>query len=293
MARKKTNGTSKRQNKPVRQKSGLIKEQIEDFNHRMLAIFCIAGVIGTLLFLAFFFSSDIRNKIIAAKTTSVYATHSSTSDHTNLSGVSDSTLDFTSVLNDPDVSREDAVDYLSRMSDEDFQTFINTFTEKTEQRDIETSGLTSELHDLLLQSEHKKLDIIAYLKQMDAVEFNTLVNTFLTTVRPNSKQQSSVMSDKTESSLQGSLEDAYAEAERLYPGQINGSTRLKLVEDLNATDYMYYVAEEGDTLIKLSRAFNVSLGQLVELNGIHDADFIPAGMILLFPSDTEQPDISE
>lgn len=87
-----------------------------------------------------------------------------------------------------------------------------------------------------------------------------------------------------------SLAEAYAEAESKYPGQIDGSKRLKLVDELNAIDYTYYVAESGDTLLELSRTFAIPLGQLVEINGIHEADEIDAGAILLFPSETVQPE---
>lgn len=86
------------------------------------------------------------------------------------------------------------------------------------------------------------------------------------------------------------LEEAYREAEALYPGEISADQRLSLIDELNAQDYMYYVAERGDTLIKLSMEFDVPLGQLVAINGIHDADMIPAGMIILFPLDTMPTD---
>lgn len=87
-----------------------------------------------------------------------------------------------------------------------------------------------------------------------------------------------------------SLADAYAEAERRFPGDVNAAKRLKLVSDLGSGAYWYYVAERGDTLIALSRSFGVSLGQLVELNGIRDADKLPAGMVILLPDGVTVPE---
>lgn len=85
------------------------------------------------------------------------------------------------------------------------------------------------------------------------------------------------------------LAEAYAEAERRYPDKVDASKRLKLVADLGSGAYWYYVAEQGDTLIGLSEAFNVPLGQLVELNGMRDADRLPAGMIILLPDEAFVP----
>lgn len=90
-------------------------------------------------------------------------------------------------------------------------------------------------------------------------------------------------------SRQQTLEQAYLKAEKKFGSRIDASKRLKLVDELNAVDYKYYVAEKGDTLLYLSQAFGVPLGQLMELNGIGDADKINAGMILLFPLETKQP----
>lgn len=94
---------------------------------------------------------------------------------------------------------------------------------------------------------------------------------------------------ETKSGEKGSLEQAYLAAEKKFGSRIDASKRLTLVDELNAVDYKYYVAEKGDTLLYLSQAFGVPLGQLMELNGIGDADKINAGMILLFPLETKQP----
>lgn len=97
-------------------------------------------------------------------------------------------------------------------------------------------------------------------------------------------------SDSATSENAGAVVDAYDVAESLFGDAIDGSKRLKLIEELNAVDYKYYVAEKGDTLISLSETFDIGLGQLVEFNGIHDADELPAGMIIILPSETTVPD---
>lgn len=265
--------------KPARQGNGPIEEQVEAMGHHMLSIFCGVAVVGSLLLLVFFFSSGVRGNIIAARATPVYAETGGTTDEEKGSP------DLVSVLSDPHTTREDAAALLTRMSDEDFQAFVEQVTAKGEPENttnVKSESIVKDLHELLTQGEHPgKSQIMAYLSGMDDAEFNAFMGAAIAAIHP----------DSSIAPLETTLEDAYAEAEKQYPGQIDGSKRLKLVNDLNATGYKYYVAEEGDTLIKLSRMFNVPLGQLVELNGIHDADVLPAGMILLFPSDTEQPDI--
>lgn len=284
---------TKRQTRPETQGSGSAESEMDDIGYRMLTGICIAAVAGSLLLLGFFFSSDVRSNIIAAKTTMVHAETSDGAGDTVVSGVSDSTPDLVDALNNPNVSREEVIAHLNRMNEEDFQVFIEAVTDESsteETEGTETRSASEKLYEMLAEGESVgKSDIIAYFKEMDDAEFDSYIESLVTAFGPEPSSKGSTSSD----SLQPTVEDAYAEAERLHPGQINASKRLKLVEDLNAKDYMYYVAEEGDTLIKLSRAFNVPLGQLIELNGIHDADVIPAGMILLFPSATEQPDLEK
>lgn len=272
------NRSNKKPKRPESREPGLVEEQADALGHRILSISCIAAVIGSLLLLAFFFSSDVRGNIMAAKATHVYAATSKVA-----SAEEKSVPDLDSVLNDPDTSREDVAALLKRMSDEDFRAFIERITERAEAGEAKTATSGTEgLQESLTEGElTSKSDILTHLNQMDEAEFTVFMKAVVATIQQ----------DSSDDSLQVTLDEAYSKAEELYPGQIDGSKRLKLVKDLNATDYRYYVAEEGDTLIKLSRSFQVPLGQLIELNGIHDADVIPAGMILLFPSDTEQPDL--
>lgn len=268
---------------PVEPGTDLVERQVEAHNHRVLSIVCIAGIAGALLMLFLFFSSDMRGNIIAAKSKPVSAAPVSAVKD---SKTDDDELDIAEVLDDSDVSKELLIAHMLRMDDKEFKAFVEKFTGKTESSQTETTAAVSEQtvsennpHSLIIQEGTDKSDVIAQLQEMDDADFQSFIDSI--TVTPASETAG------TNDRLKLTLEDAYAEAEWLYPGQVDGSKRLKLIAELNETDFMYYVAEEGDTLIKLSRAFNVPLGQLVELNGIHDADFIPAGMILLFPIGTE------
>lgn len=289
MGRKRTNKvnkTSKKQKVPVKQGTGFIEEQMEAFGHRMLSIFCGVAIAGSFLFLVFFFSSDMRDNIIGAKTSQIHAAQSSQSVKSDVAGVSVS--DLVDALNNSAVNRDEIILQLNRMSDEEFRAFVDKVTKQSESKENAeqpSQDKVASLYERLIQGEQTgKSDMIDQLNNMSEAEFNAFIDRILTAI-----QESSGASTEVEKAPRGTLEEAYAEAERRYQGQIDGSKRLKRVQELNATSYTYYVAEEGDTLIQLSRAFDVPLGQLVELNGIHDADEIPAGMILLFPFDTEQP----
>lgn len=87
-----------------------------------------------------------------------------------------------------------------------------------------------------------------------------------------------------------SLEEAYKEAEDLFPEKVTASKRLKTISDIKAVDYVYYIVEKGDTLSKLSAYFEIPIGQLIEINGIKNPNLIRTGQILIFPSETKQPD---
>lgn len=170
--------------------------------------------------------------------------------------------------------------YLSKMSKVNAQ----AIQEKEEKAKAEEAvGLTvTSVPGVVLQVD--QATALKYLDTLDAATIDAL----LKKTTSNSSASGSTTAAKTTSSNQA-LSDAYAQAEKDYPGQISASKRLQLINELNAKDYTYYVAEDGDTLLALSAAFNVPLGQLVEINGIHDADVIPAGMIILFPSETVAP----
>lgn len=155
------------------------------------------------------------------------------------------------------ISQEELMTYIDDMSDKEYDKFISSVS-------------------ALLQSD----DPEKALSELDPE-----IKVYLTGEANASDDTSS---DKTASKVKdGTVVDAYEAAEAIFGDAIDGSKRVKLIEELNAVDYQYYVAEDGDTLLELSKAFDVGLGQLVELNGIHDADELPAGHIIILPSEVE------
>ena len=294
----------RRQEEPITEL--VVDEQVDRVSHQTMVFISVGAIVGVILFLAFFFSSDISQNIAKAKSQAARVSQTNTSQDSVSTPQTDSesTNSFHIAVLGERTTKEDVIAYIDSLSYEDFTSLIETITTNVEMDDVRDSKKSSELLTLLIQGKlTAKSDVLSYVKSMSDDDFNAFMNAL---VKAASSEQldslyqgihkSDVSQDdnqeaSTEDRLQTSLEDAYAEAEALYPGQIDGSKRLKLIEDLNATDYIYYVAEQGDTLIKLSNAFDVSLGQLVELNGIHDADKVDAGEILLFPSDTVQPEL--
>lgn len=284
----------------------VVDEQVDRVSHQTMVFISVGAIVGVILFLAFFFSSDISQNIAKAKSQAARVSQTNTSQDSVSTPQTDSesTNSFHIAVLGDTTTKEDVIAYIDSLSDEDFTSLIETITTNVEMDDVRDSKKSSELLTLLIQGKlTAKSDVLSYVESMSDDDFNAFMDALVKAVSSEQLDslyqgihKSDVSQDdnqeaSTEDRLQTSLEDAYAEAEALYPGQIDGSKRLKLIEDLNATDYMYYVAEQGDTLIKLSNAFGVSLGQLVELNGIHDADKVDAGEILLFPSDTVQPEL--
>lgn len=164
------------------------------------------------------------------------------------------------------ISQEELMTYIDDMSDEEYDEFISSVS-------------------ALLQSD----DPEKALSELDPE-----IKVYLTGESESSdggETSDEASSDKTTSKAKdGTVVDAYEAAEVIFGDAIDGSKRVKLIEELNAVDYQYYVAEDGDTLLELSKTFDVGLGQLVELNGIHDADELPAGHIIILPSDVEVDD---
>lgn len=217
-----------------------------------------AGIAATVICSVIFFQSDIPAKIIAAQQTHVFQPQ-------------------TVLASGPDDAASSATDS-GGSSTEGVETPMDTLTDSKsadgESRDVSVTIDTGTIVDAEA--------LAAELDKMSEVHFTALAESI----------DMMIASDPARVNLpeRKSLAEAYAEAESKYPGQIDGSKRLKLVDELNAIDYTYYVAESGDTLLELSRTFAVPLGQLVEINGIHEADEIDAGAILLFPSETVQPE---
>jgi len=79
------------------------------------------------------------------------------------------------------------------------------------------------------------------------------------------------------------LEDGSEQDVKVYAGQVDGSYRLRFVADIETSEYYYYVVERGDMLYSLSQAFEVPMGQLMELNDIADANKIYVGQVIQLP----------
>jgi len=242
---------------------------------RLLSIISGVALVATLIALIFFLNSDLPERIIQTKrakaVNTVLDTRVDDSNHA-LNSTADFQIDI--VPND-DGGRALVVRKLAEMDEQSFQALIDAI--------VDTAGLNvrssdeqrvAQLTDALSTGDVSPAEVASLVESMSDDAFDELLTLIAETNR----------GDRT-SRLKLTLADAYAEAERLYPGQIDGSKRLSRINELNEVDFKYYVAEYGDTLLALSQAFDVPLGQLVELNGIHDADVIPAGMIILFPQE--------
>jgi len=276
--------------KTGRDSTGLPIEEMDNIGLNWTRFTLFAGATGLLVFLGVFFMTDLGDRIIASKQQSVYASSVQTAKDKgsdDLTDAVDTNTFHIALFADGQPTKSDVLRYLESLSDAEFEQFKKAILVKITAEHVEhiptAHTLFTALQDGTVSS---KADVIAALQAMPDTEFDALIKAIITIDNPNANPQDDGV-------FQSSLEAAYAEAEKRYPGQIDGSKRLKLVADLNAIDYLYYVAEYGDTLLELSQAFNVPLGQLVELNGIHDADLIYAGEIILFPSDTVQPPIAE
>lgn len=164
----------------------------------------------------------------------------------------------------------------------------STSVSSNEQPDTENSNSSPRIV-VLPRDDMTKDELLTHLGDMSDEDVQLILEAIQMQQLGNSTNVDPVTSSVAEP---GPALDGAIEAEHQFSGQVDGSKRLRLVEDLNLKDYMYYVAEDGDTLLALSKSFGVSLGQILELNGLHDADVIRAGEILLFPGDTKQPNLS-
>lgn len=276
---KETEQQVKKREKRVKETTGLPEEQMDRLGLNWLRATTVFAIFGVLLFLGVFFTSDIRDRIIQ-----IHQQEKAYAAPLDKSSERADTFHI-AIVGDTNVGKKEITAYLKSLSDADFKKFKKVLLEKLEATDLQKIESAKALRQALKDGTiHRKAELIDYLAEMEPSELNALLKKW-------SKSSETARVDK--GLLKQTLKDAYTEAERLYPGKIDGSKRLKLIADLNATGYLYYVAEQGDTLITLSEAFSVPLGQLVELNGIHDADVIAAGEILLFPKDTKQPPLQK
>ncbi|WP_145142165.1 LysM domain-containing protein [Paenibacillus sp. Y412MC10] len=211
-------------------------------------------IAGVALFFVLFFSMDVPGKILKASAPQPAAAASSEEQSVSENSTSSPRI---VVLKGADITKEDLLTQLGDMSNDDVQMILDAIQMKQTGKN-ENPG--------------------------EPVASGTPANS-----SPASPSVDSVVFSVSDPD---SSVDADTKADRQSSGQVGSSKRLKLVKDISTTDYKYYVAEDGDTLLALSKAFGVSLGQLLELNKLHDADVIRAGEILLFPRDTKQPDLS-
>lgn len=236
---------------------------------------------GSLLGMGWFFLGDIPGKIVS--TNQIVQSETVEADERD-----DDPYDYNIAVEDDDndnsgersVTIEQGDQYImatlpgliGSISQEELMTYINDMSDK------EYDKFISSVSALLQSDDPEKA-----LSELDPE-----IKVYLT---GEADASDDTPSDKTASKVKdGTVVDAYEAAEAIFGDAIDGSKRVKLIEELNAVDYQYYVAEDGDTLLELSKAFDVGLGQLVELNGIHDADELPAGHIIILPSDVEVDD---
>ena len=268
-----------------------VGEQMDRVGLRSSVVAAVLAGASLLAFMYVFLMTDVPDRIARGMHKPVYAAQ----NHTPAK--QDVDKQFHIAVFGGTVSKSDFIDYLDSLNDEDFTALMNQVADKYESDGKLPERVQSMLDSLADGQSVNKQEFMQYLDSLDGAEFNAFIQAVVKAVSPDQLDKltfdDETQADIGEGPLKPTLEDAYAEAERLYPGRVDGSKRLKLIQELNGTGYLYYVTEQGDTLIKLSNAFGVSLGELVELNGIHDADKIRAGEILLFPSDTEQPDLSK
>ncbi|MEK4277601.1 LysM peptidoglycan-binding domain-containing protein [Paenibacillus sp. FSL R7-0026] len=230
---------------------------------RQTNIASIVTIASVTLFFVLFFTLDLPGKILSAKVSQPVTVVPSVSSNDQLDTENSPSSPHIVVLpgSDVDVTKDDLLSYLGDMPDDDVQTILETIqAQKNDKINSSDAG------DPSSENEVTSGTVASSVSVPPSVDPDTSIGT------------APVAAD--------------IEAKRLLSVQIDGSKRLRLVQDLNASDYLYYVAEDGDTLLTLSNAFGVSLGQLLELNALHDADVIRAGQILIFPGETKQPELN-
>ncbi|MCL6663486.1 LysM peptidoglycan-binding domain-containing protein [Paenibacillus amylolyticus] len=228
---------------------------------RQTNIASIVTIASVTLFFVLFFTLDLPGKILSAKVSQPVTAVSSVSSNDQLDTEHSPSSPHIVVLPGSDVTKDDLLSYLADMPDDDVQTLLETIqAQKNGKINSSDAGKSSSENEVTSGTVSSSVSV------PPSVDPDTSLGT------------AQVATD--------------IETKRLFSVQVDGSKRLRLVQDLNASDYLYYVAEDGDTLLALSNAFGVSLGQLLELNALHDADVIRAGQILIFPGETKQPELN-
>lgn len=262
--------------------------------HRQMKVISIATFLGSALVLSLFFGMGVPGKIadaaasrytVQAAAAPLIQTPQQTSEPMQPSPAASDTKII--VLHRDEMTKGEVMGYLSKLpSDEALALFreIVVIPSSTSPQSQSDAPLDTLRRDIVLGGSLTKDDLLDRLRLLSDAQFDELVG------RPATSPVTSTPSPTPlESASPLSLNEAYAVAESKYPGQVHSDRRLSLIAERHAMDYRFYVTEPGDTLLTLSRSFNVPLGQLVDLNGIADADLIHAGDVLLFPLDTKQP----
>ena len=271
--------------------SSTVNENVESTSapseHRHTFIISMFSILGALALGILFFTTGISEKIVHANQMHpriVQVPVPTPEPVIQMVQAPTPAVSTSPTLPTSDFSKKDMIDYLNKLSEQDAERLFETIQEnKRSSTSVKSSQLpASSLYEGIVSSRiDTKERALSELQGMSDQD----VQTFLQHIVASNKESFITAANP----LQKTLDDAYNEAERRYPGQVHASKRLKLIADRNVASYLYYVAEPGDTLLTLSRSFKTPLGQLVELNGISDADIIRAGEVLLFPSDTKQP----
>ncbi|MEW4425957.1 LysM domain-containing protein [Paenibacillus pabuli] len=253
-------------NKGAQNLGTMVKEKYPQYGNpssgtRHANIVSVVTIACVGLFFVLFFTTDLPGKILSASAAQPATAVTSVSGDSQLDPEAETTSSpRIVVISGANMTKEDLLTYVGDLPDDEVEMILRTFQKRSEDvTDNQIAGSPS-------SATEGSASAIAS-PSVDPVTSSASANP--------------------------SPVDAAFEAEHKSASQINGSKRLKLIQDLNSADYLYYVAEDGDTLLDLSKAFGVSLGQLVEVNTLNDADVIRAGQILLFPGDTKQPDLIE
>lgn len=246
-----------------------------------------SSIVASVAGLGFFFMSDIPENIqsyaLSKNQSPVTAPASTSKDiHATVTLDEPSTerveKAFTRLLKQKNVTKEDVVAYLNGLPNDEFERVQKYVSERVDIYRVRAyDDVSSYLIQLVSGGLSSREDV---LKGLDAIDDTVFKDALIVYQKGGTKKSVHVKTKKTSTTL----EEAYREAERRYPGQVDGSKRLRLIKERNEGSYYYYVVEPRDTLLELSHTFDVPLGQLLDVNGIQNADMIHSGMILLLPT---------
>lgn len=246
-----------------------------------------SSLVAAALGLGFFFMSDIPEHIKtyavskqqAPAVEPLHVTSKDIDQSVTLERPSTEQIEqaFVRLLEQKNVTKSDIVTFLDGLSPAEFKQVHRYAVDHVDIYRVRAyDDVSSYLIQVVSGGLSTKEDIVKALQRLDESTVHDAIRMYQKGKSPKRAKKATLTT----------LEEAYQEAERRYPNQVDGDKRLRLIADRNASSYYYYVVEPRDTLLELSQDFDVPLGQLLSINGIEDADVIHAGMILLLPSDT-------